>query len=53
MLDLTDKDYVNFYNALKFTIHWEDGYVNDPDDPGGETKWEFQRSITQTRTSKT
>ena len=39
MLDLTDKDYVNFYNALKFTIHWEDGYVNDPDDPGGETKW--------------
>lgn len=25
--------------ALKFTLKWEGGYVNDPDDPGGETKW--------------
>ena len=39
MLDLTDKDYVNFYNALHFVTLWEGGYVNDPDDPGGETKW--------------
>lgn len=23
--------------ALKFTLAWEGGYVNDPDDPGGRT----------------
>lgn len=28
-----------FQQALKFTLKWEGGYVNDPDDPGGETKW--------------
>lgn len=29
----------NFKKALKFTLKWEGGYVFDPDDPGGETKW--------------
>lgn len=28
-----------FRKALEFTLKWEGGYVNDPDDPGGETKW--------------
>lgn len=25
--------------ALKFTLKWEGGYVNHPNDPGGETKF--------------
>jgi len=25
--------------ALRFVLEKEGGYVNDPDDPGGETKW--------------
>jgi lysozyme family protein len=25
--------------ALDFTLRWEGGYVNDPDDPGGMTKF--------------
>lgn len=29
----------NFKRALEFTLKWEGGYVNDPRDPGGETKW--------------
>lgn len=37
----------NFQEAFKFTLPWEigpkgmidGGYTNDPDDPGGETKW--------------
>ena len=29
----------NFYDAFDFVIAREGGYVNDPDDPGGETKW--------------
>ena len=29
----------NFRRALQFTLKWEGGYVNHPDDPGGETKW--------------
>lgn len=29
----------NFRLALKFVLEHEGGYVNDPDDPGGETKW--------------
>lgn len=40
-------DELNAFNkCLKFTIKWETGgdmvnggYTNDPDDPGGETKW--------------
>ncbi len=28
-----------FSAALKFALKWEGGYVNDPDDPGGETKY--------------
>ncbi len=29
----------NFKLALQFTLSKEGGYVNDPNDPGGETKW--------------
>lgn len=29
----------NFKRSLEFTLKWEGGYVNDPSDPGGETKW--------------
>lgn len=29
----------NFQIALKFVLKHEGGYVNDPDDPGGETKY--------------
>lgn len=28
-----------FRKSLKFTLAEEGGYVNDPKDPGGETKW--------------
>ena len=28
-----------FRKAMKFTEKWEGGYVNDPVDPGGETKY--------------
>lgn len=30
---------MSFDDALLFTLSWEGGYVNDPDDPGGETKF--------------
>lgn len=39
MLNLSDDEYAKFHNALTFTIKYEGGYVNDPKDPGGETKW--------------
>lgn len=29
----------DFRRCLQFVLQWEGGYVNDPDDPGGETKW--------------
>jgi Glycosyl hydrolase 108 len=29
----------DFMKSLKFVLKWEGGYVNDPQDPGGETKW--------------
>lgn len=29
----------NFDKSLSFTLRWEGGYVNDPHDPGGETKF--------------
>jgi hypothetical protein len=38
-LELNDSEYAKFYNALRFTIPHEGGYVDDPDDLGGETKW--------------
>jgi len=28
-----------FEKALKFVLKWEGGYCNDPNDPGGETKY--------------
>ena len=30
---------MNFNDAINRTLKIEDGYVNDPNDPGGETKW--------------
>ncbi len=29
---------MSFAKAIAFSLRWEGGYVNDPDDPGGETK---------------
>jgi len=29
----------NLEQALNFTLRWEGGYVNDPSDPGGKTKY--------------
>lgn len=29
----------NYENAISRTLKWEGGYVNDPQDPGGETNW--------------
>ena len=29
----------NFKEALQFTLKWEGGYSNDPNDPGGETNF--------------
>lgn len=29
----------DFRKALAFVLKWEGGYVNDPTDVGGETKW--------------
>ena len=28
-----------FEKAIKFTLKWEGGYSNDPNDPGGETNY--------------
>lgn len=28
-----------FHRTMTFVLEWEGGYVNDPDDPGGETKY--------------
>ena len=30
---------MSFERALAFTLSWEGGYVNHPNDPGGETKY--------------
>ena len=30
---------MSFKKAIEFVFKWEGGYVNDPDDPGGETKF--------------
>ena len=29
----------NFTRAISFVLKWEGGYVNDPADPGGKTKY--------------
>jgi len=31
--------WTDFDQAVEFTLRWEGGYENDPDDPGGETNW--------------
>lgn len=43
--ELSDDEYNRFYDSLKFTINWEKGYVNDPKDPGGETKWGISKTF--------
>jgi lysozyme family protein len=30
---------IEFIKAMKFVLKWEGGYTNDPNDPGGETKY--------------
>ncbi len=42
----------NFEKAIKFVLAWETGfgkfiYVNDPKDPGGETKWGISKRHNQ------
>ena len=32
-------DLNEFRKSLEFTLKWEGGFVDDPDDPGGVTKW--------------
>lgn len=32
-------EYNRFYKSVNFVLQEEGGYVNDPSDPGGETKW--------------
>ena len=36
---MKDRGTDNFDYALLFTLKWEGGYVDDPDDPGGKTKY--------------
>jgi lysozyme family protein len=37
----------NLEIALKFTLKWEGGYSNDPNDPGGETKFGISKRYHQ------
>ena len=34
---MSDKEIFN--EAVEFVLRWEGGYTNDPNDPGGETKY--------------
>lgn len=43
--EVSSKEYNDFYDALQFTLTWEGGYVNDPEDPGGETKWGISKTF--------
>ena len=38
-LNLAPDEYNRFYICLRFVLDHEGGYINDPKDPGGETKW--------------
>jgi len=43
----------DFEKALKFVLKWEGGYSNDPNDPGGETKFGIcKRSYPELNISK-
>lgn len=35
----------DFEKAIQFTLRWEGGYVNDPDDPGGETNYGIAKAF--------
>ena len=37
----------NFKNSLQFVLKWEGGYVDDPTDPGGATKWGITERVYQ------
>lgn len=47
MINLDPNEYNRYYLALQFILKWEGGYVNDPDDPGGETKWGIAKAYHQ------
>jgi len=34
----------HFEKAMKFILKWEGGYVNDPADPGGETRYGISKN---------
>lgn len=38
-LNLSPSEYNRFLKSLMFVLKWEGGYSNDPNDPGGETKY--------------
>ena len=37
----------HFERAIDKTLAWEGGYVNDPKDPGGETKYGISKRAIQ------
>lgn len=42
--EIPDEEYNRFYKSMVFSMKWEGGYNNDPDDPGGETKWGISKA---------
>ena len=40
-----ERDELDFDHAVGKVIEVEGGYVNDPDDPGGETKWGISKRV--------
>lgn len=41
---MTPEELNNFRRSLQFVLKWEGGYVNNPDDPGGETKYGISKA---------
>lgn len=50
-MELSPQELSKFKPTLEFTLKWETGgdknggYTNDPDDPGGETKWGISKEF--------
>lgn len=42
---ISNNEFNRFYDSLMLTAAMEGGYVNDPDDPGGETKWGISKTF--------